>query len=370
MADSDKSNKLLELRDGIDEIDDQIKRLLLERFELVSEVQLYKANHKVPIIDKEREEQKRQALRSGLEDSTANQIQNIFNEIMKQSKRRQLSPGKSSLVGEIGIVGMGLMGGSLYKAIKEHHPLVQLKAWDQNSNDGWDLSDLSEVLQCKYIFLALPVTAIKDFLSSNANLISENSTVIDFGSTKKMLSDHSESIPDKKWNFIPAHPLVGKESSGFENAEASLYHGKTLVICNHESFLKDDFLTELLGGVGLRFYFMNSQDHDDALAYISHLPHLLALALIETVKDLPLEKNAIPQSFKDLTRIGGANGSLWADIFESNKESLLKANDQFIKNLQAMAADLENIEKLFTDAIQFRKEYCDDYSYEVVPQQK
>ncbi|MEC9283847.1 MAG: prephenate dehydrogenase/arogenate dehydrogenase family protein [Bdellovibrionota bacterium] len=370
MADSEKSNKLLQLRDGIDEIDDQIKKLLLERFELVSEVQLYKANHKVPIIDKDREDQKRHALRKGLEDSTANQIQNIFNEIMKQSKRRQLSPGKSSLVGEIGIVGMGLMGGSLYKAIKEHHPLVNLKAWDQNENDSWLRSDLSEVLQCRYIFLALPVTAIKDFLSANKKKISAKSTVIDFGSTKKMLSEHSDNISDKEWKFIPAHPLVGKESSGFENAEASLYHGKTLVICNHESFLEDDFLTELLGGVGLRFYFMNSQDHDDALAYISHLPHLVALALIQTVKDLPLEKNAIPQSFKDLTRIGGANGSLWADIFESNKESLLKANEQFINNLQVMAADLENIEKLFTDAIQFRKEYCDDYSYEVVPQQK
>ncbi|MCB0415169.1 MAG: prephenate dehydrogenase/arogenate dehydrogenase family protein [Bdellovibrionales bacterium] len=355
-------------RDEIDRIDHQILSLLFERLTQVDQISQWKASKGIPIKDQLREKEKIGALTKNLSDSDAKWVESIFQEIMRQSKLYQSKPGVSTLKGSVSIIGLGLMGGSLYKAIRHYHPLIEVKPFDIRSDIDAPLVSLNEALGSEYIFLCLSPHQIKEFLKQHGEKIFHESTVIDFASTKSDIANFVFSYKKFKFNFIPAHPIVGKESSGYEHSDVDLYLNKKIVICDDEEQLPK-LLKEVLLGIGLKIKHMNTEDHDQSLAFTSHLPHLIALALVLS-SEQQLKKDIVPQSFLDLTRISDASSSLWQDIFTSNQHYLTLAVNEFNRVLIDLLNNVDRLKDAYNKAKEIKKECLDDHSSQEIPFKK
>ena len=246
----------------------------------------------------------------------------------------------------IGIIGLGLMGGSLAKAVKRYGIANKVYGFtnsEKNKKDILDLNLVDELVDLEtlkkvsdVIILAIPVDAIigmfPDFLD-----IDENTTIIDMGSTKEYIV---KSIPTKiRKNFIAAHPMTGTEKSGPKAAIDDLYEGKTVVFCDLEDNgnLHVNKAFKIFQAIGMRIVVMDSNQHDIHACYMSHLPHILSFSLANTVMSHEDPKSIIALAaggFKDMSRIAKSSPRMWGDIFKQNKKNLLDSIDLFESQLQ------------------------------------
>ncbi|MDD4329103.1 MAG: prephenate dehydrogenase [Aliarcobacter sp.] len=246
----------------------------------------------------------------------------------------------------IGIIGLGLMGGSLAKAVKRYGIANKVYGFtnsEKNKKDILDLNLVDELVDLEtlkkvsdVIILAIPVDAIigmfPDFLD-----IDENTTIIDMGSTKEYIV---KSIPTKiRKNFIAAHPMTGTEKSGPKAAIDDLYEGKTVVFCDLEDNgnLHVNKAFKIFQAIGMRIVVMDSNQHDIHACYMSHLPHILSFSLANTVMSHEDPKSIIALAaggFKDMSRIAKSSPRMWGDIFKQNKTNLLASIDLFESQLQ------------------------------------
>ena len=260
----------------------------------------------------------------------------------------------------IGIIGLGLMGGSLAKAVKRYGIAKKVFGFtnsERNKKDILELNLVDELVDLEtlkkvsdVIILAIPVDAIigmfPDFLD-----IDENTTIIDMGSTKEYIV---KSIPTKiRKNFIAAHPMTGTEKSGPKAAIDDLYEGKTVVFCDLEDNgnLHVNKAFRIFQEIGMRIVVMDSNQHDIHACYISHLPHIISFSLANTVMGHEDPKSIIALAaggFKDMSRIAKSSPIMWSDIFKQNRKNLLASIDLFESQLQSarkMVED-ENYEEL------------------------
>ncbi|MDD3056122.1 MAG: prephenate dehydrogenase [Aliarcobacter sp.] len=246
----------------------------------------------------------------------------------------------------IGIIGLGLMGGSLAKAVKRYGIANKVYGFtnsEKNKKDILDLNLVDELVDLEtlkkvsdVIILAIPVDAIiemfPDFLD-----IDENTTIIDMGSTKEYIV---KNIPNKiRKNFIAAHPMTGTEKSGPKAAIDDLYEGKTVVFCDLEDNgnLHVNKAFKIFQAMGMRIVVMDSNQHDIHACYMSHLPHILSFSLANTVMSHEDPKSIIALAaggFKDMSRIAKSSPRMWGDIFKQNKKNLLDSIDLFESQLQ------------------------------------
>ena len=246
----------------------------------------------------------------------------------------------------IGIIGLGLMGGSLAKAVKRYGIANKVYGFtnsEKNKKDILDLNLVDELVDLEtlkkvsdVIILAIPVDAIigmfPDFLD-----IDENTTIIDMGSTKEYIV---KNIPNKiRKNFIAAHPMTGTEKSGPKAAIDDLYEGKTVVFCDLEDNgnLHVNKAFKIFQAIGMRIVVMDSNQHDIHACYMSHLPHILSFSLANTVMSHEDPKSIIALAaggFKDMSRIAKSSPRMWGDIFKQNKTNLLASIDLFESQLQ------------------------------------
>ena len=246
----------------------------------------------------------------------------------------------------IGIIGLGLMGGSLAKAVKRYGIANKVYGFtnsEKNKKDILDLNLVDELVDLEtlkkvsdVIILAIPVDAIigmfPDFLD-----IDENTTIIDMGSTKEYIV---KNIPNKiRKNFIAAHPMTGTEKSGPKAAIDDLYEGKTVVFCDLEDNgnLHVNKAFKIFQAMGMRIVVMDSNQHDIHACYMSHLPHILSFSLANTVMSHEDPKSIIALAaggFKDMSRIAKSSPRMWGDIFKQNKKNLLASIDLFESQLQ------------------------------------
>lgn len=260
----------------------------------------------------------------------------------------------------IGIIGLGLMGGSLAKAVKRYGIAKKVFGFtnsERNKKDILELNLVDELVDLEtlkkvsdVIILAIPVDAIigmfPDFLD-----IDEDTTIIDMGSTKEYIV---KSIPTKiRKNFIAAHPMTGTEKSGPKAAIDDLYEGKTVVFCDLEDNgnLHVNKAFKIFQEIGMRIVVMDSNQHDIHACYISHLPHIISFSLANTVMGHEDPKSIIALAaggFKDMSRIAKSSPRMWGDIFKQNRKNLLASIDLFESQLQSarkMVED-ENYEEL------------------------
>jgi len=254
---------------------------------------------------------------------------------------------------KFGIVGLGLMGGSFAKAIKkygisssvvgyDHNPEHQKQALELDLVD--EIVDIDQLLKCDVIVLCIPVDAIISFMSQLEG-IDKDTTIIDFGSTKKLIVDNIPSSIRK--NFIPAHPMTGTEKFGPSAAIDGLYEGKTIVLCDLEvsGELHKQRALDIFNSIAMRIVQMDSSTHDIHACFISHLPHAISFALANTVMNNEDPKDIISLAgggFRDMSRIAKSSSAMWTDIFRQNRENMLNSIDQFEDQMALIKDYIEN----------------------------
>jgi len=257
---------------------------------------------------------------------------------------------------KVGIVGLGLMGGSLAIALKKYsknYYFVGLDHNEQHSKQALSLnlvdeicSSLDEIKNCDIIFLSIPVDGIISIVKSLENLAPE-CTVIDLGSTKEKIS---LSIPENiRHNFVAAHPMTGTEKFGPHAAIEDLYSDKVVVLCDLEKSgtYQTKIAKELFTKIGMNIVCMNAKEHDRHAAFISHMPHALSYSLANAVMKQEASQSIIALAgggFKDMSRIAKSSPNMWEDIFRQNKSNVLEAINAFQSELKKCQKMVENEE--------------------------
>jgi prephenate dehydrogenase len=241
----------------------------------------------------------------------------------------------------IGIIGLGLMGGSLAKAVKRYGISKKVYGFtnsEKNKKEIEELGLVDELVDLEtlkkvsdVIILSIPVDAIISMFPNFLD-INDKTTIIDMGSTKEYIV---KNIPTKiRKNFVAAHPMTGTEKNGPKAAIDNLYEGKTVVLCdledNENMHVNKAF--KIFQEIGMRIVVMNSHEHDVNACYISHLPHLISFGLANTVMSHQNPKEIIALAaggFKDMSRIAKSSPRMWGDIFKQNRENMLESIKSF-----------------------------------------
>ncbi|MBI2726491.1 MAG: prephenate dehydrogenase/arogenate dehydrogenase family protein [Polaromonas sp.] len=259
---------------------------------------------------------------------------------------------------QLGLIGCGLMGGSFALALKRaglvkrvvgysKSPSTTERARQMGVIDVEAPSALLAVSGADIVLLAVPVSATEATFKAIRHLITPNTLVMDVGSTKRDVVDAARRVlRDNVGCFVPAHPITGKEVSGVEHADVNLYNGKQVILTPIER----TFTVQLQKAVnvwtalGCDVVKMSPQAHDAAYAAVSHLPHLIAFALINGISGQDRGKEYMSLAgpgFRDFSRIAASDPKMWRDILIANREELLDQSRIFQQTLQ-------NLEKLIT----------------------
>ena len=254
---------------------------------------------------------------------------------------------------KLAVVGVGLIGGSIGLAARQRlgatvsgfdpqpanlKRALELKAIDSAATDVASAVDGAEV-----VFCATPVGALRDVVTAALNATDEGTVVTDVGSTKRELVD-SLAASAAAERFIGGHPLAGAETAGVENARAELLEGARwyLTPTDRSSGILYDRLQRTITDLGARPQAIDAATHDRVMATVSHLPHVIANSLVrEAAAALGGESERLPEvgtSFRDTTRVAGANPAIWGDIFASNREAVAEAIDAVVTRLNEAAA--------------------------------
>lgn len=258
------------------------------------------------------------------------------------------------ILNSVGIVGLGLMGGSLGLSLKHLLPNTKLIGFDHNETHIKDAiklklvdsitTNLEDIFNCELIVLAIPVDGIIEILK-NLKSIPKNSTIIDLGSTKKQICDN---IPlDIRENFVATHPMTGTEKNGPSAAFDGLYTNKTVVLCDVEKSGKKQLqlVEQLYKKLKMSIIYMDSISHDEHAAFISHMPHAISFALANSVMKQKDPKSIVALAgggFRDMSRIAKSSPAMWESIFKQNKKNVLDSVDYFKKELETFEQLLEN----------------------------
>ena len=272
----------------------------------------------------------------------------------------------------VAVIGVGLIGGSFALALKGAkrcghvvgvgRSAANLRvALERGAIDSSETDAAKAVRDADLVLVAAPVAQFeKIFLEINSNL-RPDTLVMDAGSTKRdVIAAARKGLGGKISQFVPAHPIAGAEHSGGAAATAELFRGRRLVLTPLEENRKEDIetISELWTAIGARVSRMTPEEHDGVFAAVSHLPHLLAFAL---VSDLGARADAAKLfgyaggGFRDFTRIASSDPEMWRDICVANRDRLLHELHLYEKKLKAMGQMLETndasaIEKLFAEA--------------------
>lgn len=254
----------------------------------------------------------------------------------------------------IGIIGLGLMGGSLGLALKNFPNKYTIIGYDHNKihqEDALKLQlidrladDFSEVKKCDVIVLTIPVDAI---IKTTQTLIDvhQDCTIIDFGSSKEKIDSAIPSII--RQNFVTAHPMTGTEKFGPTAAIEGLYREKTMVICNQEKtgISQNSIALAIFQDIKAKVVFMGAKEHDKHAAFISHMPHAVSYAIANSVmkQEDPKSITALAGGgFRSMSRIAKSSPTMWEDIFRQNKSNLLESIEAFNQEMKLCQQFIED----------------------------
>ena len=273
---------------------------------------------------------------------------------------------------QLGLIGCGLMGGSFALALKRaglvkrvvgysKSPSTTERARQMGVIDIEATSALLAVSGADIVLLAVPVSATEATFKAIRHLVTPNTLLMDVGSTKRDVVDAARRVlRDNVGCFVPAHPITGKEVSGVEHADVNLYSGKQVILTPIERTFTVQLqkATDLWTALGCDVIKMSPQAHDAAYAAVSHLPHLIAFAMMNGIAGQAQGKEFLSLAgpgFRDFSRIAASDPTMWRDILVANREELLAQSRIFQDALQQFeklieAGDADAIETLIEQA--------------------
>ena len=253
----------------------------------------------------------------------------------------------------VAIIGFGLLGGSIARAVRAHLPGVALSGWDADAGvrqrarelalvDTLPESAPDSVRGADLVIFCVPVGAMAAAAAAVAEGLSADVLISDVGSSKQTVAGAlAQALPGRA--IIPAHPVAGTEHSGPDAGFASLFHHRWCIItppadADPQLLAR---LTRFWEALGARVETMDAQHHDLVLAVTSHLPHLIAYTIVGTASDLEevTRSEVIKYSaggFRDFTRIAASDPTMWRDVFLSNRDAVLEMLQRFTEDLTAL----------------------------------
>lgn len=251
---------------------------------------------------------------------------------------------------KIGFIGLGLIGGSVAKALRKYYPDYEIIAFDKN-RETLALAVQEDIIQtacssiddnfreCSYIFLCAPVSYNTAYLSQLKELITPDCILTDVGSVKTSIHEEVAALGMEE-NFIGGHPMAGSEKSGFVNSKAHLIENTYYVLTPTEkvSAEKTEAYRNLIASLKAIPIVLNYREHDFVTGTISHLPHIIASTLVNYVRDTDtkaeLMKALAAGGFKDITRIASSSPVMWQQVCLKNRSNISRILAGYIDSLE------------------------------------
>lgn len=264
---------------------------------------------------------------------------------------------------KIGIIGLGLIGGSLAKCLKSKSQNIKIVAMNRSEQslidamadnviDQYSLDDMSIFKDCHIVFVCTSVDKIPEYVEKLIPYINKDCIITDVGSTKKVIYD--QMLKFNNINFIGGHPMAGSEKTGYKSAKAHLFENAFYILTPGPNATKEmvDEMVEIVNMTGAVPVVLDPDYHDYTVAAISHLPHIIASALVNTVEELD-DDNCYMHSlaaggFKDITRIASSSPEVWSSICSDNKDKILKVLKKFKENIEVIENELSNDTNLYS----------------------
>ena len=276
---------------------------------------------------------------------------------------------------KVGFIGLGLIGGSIAKAIRQYHPTYEIVAFDKNK-ETLALATQESVIDvaattiddnfrnCSYIFLCAPVSYNTAYLKQVAKYLGKECILTDVGSVKTNIHDEVTALGLGS-HFIGGHPMAGSEKSGYPNSKAMLIENAYFVLtpCTETKQENLDRYAAFVQQLGAIPVILEAHQHDYITGTISHLPHIIAASLVNFVRDNDtkeeLMKNLAAGGFKDITRIASSSPTMWQHICVKNKENISQILANYIETLQQAKAmvdqgDEQGLYQLFDTSRNYR----------------
>ena len=279
---------------------------------------------------------------------------------------------------KISIIGCGLIGSSILRAVVEKKLASKISAYDKSSkvtdylkkNFSVEIcSNISDVVkESDLVIIASPLSSYKEILLSIQSNLKENVILTDTGSAKKEVNKIISNLNLKNVNWIASHPIAGTEYSGPEAGFASLFKNRWCIISADKKVAENKIksLEQFWSKLGSKTKFMTFEDHDYVLSLTSHLPHAVAYSIVKTAinnedkfKDDVIQYSA--GGLRDFTRIAASDPLMWKDIFIDNSDNILKVLDNYSKNLNEIKEAIKNKDSkklldIFSSTKKVRKE--------------
>jgi len=274
----------------------------------------------------------------------------------------------------IGIIGLGLMGGSLSMALKKKCPTHHIIGVDDKQSTDYALSihsiDKSFSMQevdkcverCDIIFLCTPINQIINLMPAVSKAIRPGTLITDVGSTKRTIVKEAQKYFSQDTYFIGGHPLTGNEGYGIKSADPLMFENAVYALTPSQSIPPEliRYLGSLLEAIGARVYFLSPTLHDRIAAGVSHLPQLLAVALINLIARHQTTSSHYMKlaagGFRDLTRIASSPYDIWDDIIKTNGDEMSLYIEEFTRQLQIIQKKLrkKSLDEDFRNAAKIR----------------
>ena len=254
---------------------------------------------------------------------------------------------------QLSVIGCGLIGGSFALALKRAGIVRRVVGYSKSPStterarklgviDQAAESALLAVSGADIVLIAVPVAATETTLKAIRDLVEPGMLVMDVGSTKRDVVDAARRVlRERIGSFVPAHPIAGKELSGIQHADASLFNGRQVILTPlpQTSAVLVQKATDAWSAVGAQVLRMTPENHDGAFAAVSHLPHLLAYAYFNAIINQPAGRDLLALAgpgFRDFTRIAASDPTIWRDILMANREEVLKQSQRLRQSLDAL----------------------------------
>lgn len=261
-----------------------------------------------------------------------------------------------------GIVGLGLMGGSLGKAVRENilsqngssgkiygtdinQSSLDLALGQHICDKVYNIEDSDSMLaECDFVYVCLYPHATVEFMRKHIGAFKSGAIVSDISGIKTLISENLSSITRDDVDFIPGHPMAGSEKEGFVNSSGGIFRNHNYILMPLESNRPEnvELFKLLITSMGFtRIVEADAQVHDHKIAFTSQLCHVIASALVDSAEDTQVTAFG-GGSFEDLTRIAMINASLWTELFIANKKELLGHIEKFEESLKLLKEDISS----------------------------
>ncbi len=281
----------------------------------------------------------------------------------------------------VGFIGLGLIGGSLARALKKARPEITVMAYMRSADrlrqakeDGvvdiiLDSLGGDQLGTCDMIFLCAPVEWNEEYLKKLKPFLKDGAIVTDVGSTKTSICREAEEL-SMEGCFVGGHPMAGSEKTGYENSTDHLLENAYYMITPPENAPAENVerLVEVARAVNAIPMVISPQEHDMAVAAISHLPHIVASSLVNLVRDCDDSRETMKQiaagGFKDITRIASASPEMWEQICMTNTDNIAWMLERYIGSLTEILDSLkhrdeEAVHRLFDSSRTYRNSISD-----------